>query len=55
MTTFVFNKRLDLTYPGKCAFKTVDVQLWLLRVNVSTDRKKILEYRISKLLIIKIS
>lgn len=40
----------DLTYPGKCAFKTMNIQLWLLSINISTDRKKVLECRISELI-----
>lgn len=48
MNILAFNK--DLTYPRKCAFKTMNIQLWLLSINISIDRKKVLEYRISELI-----
>lgn len=42
------NKRFNL--PRKCAFKAMNIQLWLLSMFMSVDRKKVLEYRISELI-----
>lgn len=51
----VFDLTKDLTYPGKCAFKAVNIQLWLLSMDISTDGKQVLEYRVSKLVTLKLN
>lgn len=45
----IFDLTEDLAHPGKCAFKAMNIQLWFLSMDISTDGKQVLEYRVSKL------
>lgn len=49
----IFDLTENLTHPGKCAFKTMNIELWLLSMDISTDGKQVLEYRASKLEMLK--
>lgn len=40
----------DITHPGKRALKTMDIHQRLLSVNISVDRKEVLEYTVSTLI-----